>query len=173
MTSKQGLSAALVTGAALAILLAAGAAGVGASEEARSSASKMPAQPFPEGVYRFKRTRGDILRVWPNAGATMLQALAGTLTFTFDDGAFSAVLAGGGTPSCRRGAGRYSAKGGIVTAQWTNFYGCPIFTAPSVPVRLRWAYDGEQLRFRLNGSGAPSVRVTWESNPFVRIGGRP
>jgi hypothetical protein len=173
MTTKTRLGAALVTAAALAILSAAAASGAGHAGRKSSAASASPKPAFPEGVYRFKRSRQDILRVWPNADPTMLQALSGTLTFTFEHGAFSAVLAGGGRPDCRHGEGRYSAKGRIVTARWTSFDGCPIFEAPSAPVRLTWAYDGKNLRFRLADAGTPSMRVTWESNPFVRIGGRP
>ena len=95
MTSKKRLSAALVTAAALAILSAAVAGGTGSPGAARSMARISPGPAFPEGVYRFKRSRQDILRVWPNADATMLRALSGTLTFTFEHGVFSAALTAG------------------------------------------------------------------------------
>ena len=173
MTTKERLSTAVVAAAALAILSAGVAAGAGSSGKARSTTSASPRPAFPEGVYRFKRSRQDILRIWPNADATTLQTHSGTLTFTFRHGALSGVLAGGGRPGCRRGEGRYFVRGGIVTTWWTNFYGCPIWDAPSDPVRLRWAYDGANLRFRLTEPGTPVARVTWESNTFVRIGGRP
>jgi hypothetical protein len=173
MTTKKRASAAVVTAVALAAVSAAVAAGAAPADNARSTASASAKPAFPEGVYRFKRSRRDILRVWPNADATTLQTHSGTLTFTFEHGSFSAVLAAGGVPDCRRGEGRYSANGQIVTARWTNFYRCPIFHAPSDPVRLQWAYDGENLRFRLAEPGRPTDRVTWESNTFVRIGGRP
>jgi hypothetical protein len=124
---------------------------------------------FPEGVYRFERSREDILRVWPNADRSSLQAHRGTVTFTFRRGAFSAVLAGGGTPGCRRGDGRYSVDGQILTTSWTTFHGCPFFEGPTPPLRLRWTYDGTTLRFKLAQPGTPTDHVAWESNPFVRI----
>src|SRR5262245_63853886 len=127
MTSKKRLSAALVTTAALAIVSAGVAAGAGPPGVTRATVRLSPGPAFPEGAYRFKRSRQDILRIWPNANATFLRALSGTVTFTFDHGVFSAVLTGGGTANCRRADGRYSATGRIVTARWTNFHGCPIF----------------------------------------------
>src|SRR5262245_45056709 len=173
MTSKKRLSAALVTTAALAIVSAGVAAGAGPPGVTRATVRLSPGPAFPEGVYRFKRSRQDVLRVWPNADATTLRALSGTLTFTFEHGVYTAVLSGGGTADCRRGEGRYSTKGRTMTARWTSFYGCPLFVASSAPVRLQWTYDGDKLRFRLTDPGPPTVRITWESNPFVRIGGRP
>jgi TRAP-type C4-dicarboxylate transport system substrate-binding protein len=127
---------------------------------------------FPEGVYRFKRTRADILRVWPNADSMSLRFLAGTVTVTFRHGEFDFVLSGGGVPNCRHANGRYSLEGQILTARWTNFFGCPLLDAPLSlpPNRLRWSNDGVGLRFRFVQPTSPIGRVTWESNPLVRIG---
>lgn len=175
MTSKQRLSAALVTAAALAIASVAVAAGARPPDAARSTAGASPGPAFPEGVYRVKRSRQDVLRVWPNANAAMLRALTGTVTFTFEHGVFSAILTGGGTAGCRRGDGRYSTKGRAVMVRWTSFHECPLFDAPTPGPwhRVAWTFDGDNLRLRLMESAPPAERVTWESNPLVRIGGRP
>jgi TRAP-type transport system periplasmic protein len=124
---------------------------------------------FPEGVYRHRRTREDILRVWPNAPAASVRLLAATVTVAFADGRFDFVLSAGGVPGCRHGEGRYSVTGQYLTLKWTSDYGCPLTEVPSPPLRLRWSSDGKALSIRVDRPAFPLDLVTWESKPFVRI----
>ena len=128
------------------------------------------ASPFPKGVYRFTRTREDMLRVWPNVDKTLARALLATLTFTFRDDTVDLRLSSGGLPGCRRISGRYAVQGRFLTMAWTKDYGCELSTVPSRPIRLRWSSEGISLRFRAVGPLMPLDRVTWETNEFFRIG---
>jgi TRAP-type C4-dicarboxylate transport system substrate-binding protein len=125
---------------------------------------------FPEGVYRFRRTKSDILRVWPDADTTSIRLLSATETMTFHHGNFSALLSGGGVPGCRHGDGHYTTSGHLLTVTWTDFHGCKYFRTPSDSVTLRWTYDGKALHFRTVGAQRPADHATWEATPFVRIG---
>ena len=124
---------------------------------------------FPEGVYRHRRTHEDILRVWPNAPAASVRALAATVTVAFDDGRFDFVLSAGGVPGCRHGEGRYSVRGQHLTLSWTSDHGCPLTQVPSPPLKLGWSSDGKALSIRVVRPAFPLDLVTWESKPFVRI----
>src|SRR5262245_53073303 len=101
MTRCKRLSAALVTAAALAIPTPGAVAAKGTPDTP---------QAFPEGVYRAKITRDDILRAWPNADDLAFRSLAGTWTHTFRGGSWSQVISTGGMPGCRRVDGRYSVE---------------------------------------------------------------
>jgi TRAP-type C4-dicarboxylate transport system substrate-binding protein len=134
----------------------------------RGTAATSPST-FPEGIYRFRITHADILRVWPDADATALRAFPGTMTYTFRRGIFNAVGGGSGIPGCHRGDGKYTVSGNTLTVIWTNFHGCRLWPAPSPPVRLRWRYDGSALHFHILGTAEPDDVVTWEAKPFIRI----
>jgi hypothetical protein len=126
---------------------------------------------FPEGVYRVRRTRADVLRIWPNAGEADLRAFTALATLTFEKGRFDLVLSGGGIPGCRHANGTYSTAGQFVSMIWTDFHGCPKFDgqAPSPPEKLRWSTDTKTLTLRTTGPAFVITRVTWEAKPWVRI----
>lgn len=138
--------------------------------DAPASAASGAAAAFPEGVYRFRREREDLLRVWPNVDETMARALLGTFTVTFRDGALDVRLSGGGIPGCRRISGAYAVQGRILTVTLRNDYGCALTGLPRPPLKLRWASEGSSLRFRVVGSATPLDRFPWETNEFLRIG---
>jgi hypothetical protein len=54
--------------------------------------------------------------------------------------------------------------------QFLDFHGCPLFKAPTDILKLRWTYDGKELRF---SPGTPTEvlnLIAWTTTPFVRIG---
>jgi TRAP-type C4-dicarboxylate transport system substrate-binding protein len=124
---------------------------------------------FPEGVYRARRTREDIERVWPNASAKDIRANVATATYTFKRGAFDLRLTVGGLPGCRQGDGRYTVSGQIMTVIVTDVHGCPGVKVP-LRAKLRWSYEGGTLRFRLAQSAYPLDHVVWEAVALTRIG---
>ena len=133
----------------------------------RQASSALPT--FPEGVFRQRRTRDDVLRVWSNADPQSVLADVATVTLTFSDGRFDLVLSGGGVPGCRHGEGTYKATPRYVTVTFTDDHGCPLTTVPSTPRRLRWSTDGNTLDLRIVRPAPPIDVVIWSSKPFVRI----
>jgi TRAP-type C4-dicarboxylate transport system substrate-binding protein len=135
---------------------------------ARTTTSAGSEATFPEGVYRTKRTRAHILRIWPNAPESFLRENTATMTYTFEDGVFSLVLSNGGAPRCRRGDGTYVAKAEFLTAVVTDVHGCPDVEVPR-RLKVRWWYDGKALRFHVAQPVPPWERTIWEASSFVRI----
>jgi TRAP-type C4-dicarboxylate transport system substrate-binding protein len=135
---------------------------------ARTTASAGSETTFPEGVYRTRRTRADILQSWPNAPESVVRAQTATLTWTFKGGAFSHVLTNGGAPRCRRADGTYVPKGVFLTAVVTDLHGCPGVEVPR-RLKVRWWYDGKALRFHVAQPVPPWERTIWEASSFVRI----
>jgi TRAP-type C4-dicarboxylate transport system substrate-binding protein len=133
-----------------------------------------PKPAFPQGIFRMKLSKQDILRVWPNADAESIKEATATWTDRFENGAFDVVLSDGGLPACRHLDGRYSVEGALVVARWTDFHGCPGLHAPppggSDPVYLRWTYDGTTLRFSLAKPTDPPDVVGWTASSLLRIG---
>lgn len=125
---------------------------------------------FPEGVFRARRTRADIRRVWPNAGDQDLRYNVATVTFTFREGAFRLRLTAGGVAGCRQGDGRFSANGQTMVVTLTDAHGCPLPWKLPHKVKLRWSYDGDTLRFRLAQPAYPLDHVVWEAVALTRIG---
>lgn len=141
-----------------------GGCGAGATARNRSNA---PA--FPQGVFRGKRTRAEVLKVWPNAEPSILEGSAATLTFRFVKGAFDLVLSNGGLPGCRHGNGRYKVRGRYVTTWLEDAHGCPGVATPTPRVKLRWTYDGKMLRFATTGPTYPLDVITWAVVPLTKI----
>jgi TRAP-type C4-dicarboxylate transport system substrate-binding protein len=140
----------------------------GCGTRASVAAASEPA--FPQGVFRGKRTRQDILRVWPNVDSASIKALAAIMTFRFEKGRFDLVLAEGGDEHCRHGDGRYELQGKFLVVWFDDLHGCPGIKTPSDPTTLRWTYDGKTLRFSLAKPTGPLSVATWTAIPFVRIG---
>jgi TRAP-type C4-dicarboxylate transport system substrate-binding protein len=124
---------------------------------------------FPQGVFRTMHSRADVLRAWPNIDPVMLKLFVGSATWRFKDGTFD-VVNDGGLPDCRHADGRYFIQGPYMVNQWLDFHGCHLFQAPTTTLKLRWTYDGKNLRFSLGEPALPPNILSWTATPFVRIG---
>jgi TRAP-type C4-dicarboxylate transport system substrate-binding protein len=139
----------------------------GCGDASTAPAAQAPA--FPQGVFRTDTTRADVLHAWPNVDPQTLKVLVGIATWRFENGTFDLVVTGG-VPSCRHADGRYSVRGQFMVNQFLDFHGCAMFQAPTDPLKLRWTYDGRNLRFFLVEPAPPANVITWAAAPFVHIG---
>src|SRR5262245_15357011 len=101
---------------------------------------------FPEGVYRYRLTAQEVLRVAPAIPRKLLDDATGTFTWTIRDGTISLVQT-----DCKctisRMKGRYSVDEDNLRVTWPKTVNGVAFCTGTCTDRVRWDFDGKMLRF--------------------------
>ena len=125
---------------------------------------------FPEGVYRYRLTEQDVLRVLANIEPRYLKDATGTFTWTIRDGTIS-LYQTDCECSFQRVSAPYTTNGDLITVRWPKLAANGVeFCASDCVETVRWTFDGEALRF-IPLSGIAYDLVFWGARkPWVKIG---
>ena len=152
---------AVVAVAAVAVIVGAGIGGGGSSERSDGG--------FPQGVYRYRLTAKEVLRVTPGLPARFLKEAIGTFTWTIKDGTISLAQTGCQC-SFAHVSGKYTVAADRLTVRWPKLVANGVdFCSGDCTDTVRWSSDGAVLRF-VPVSGDRFDAVFWGAGkPWVKI----
>ena len=165
---KMPLVAAGVVAVVAAVVVATVWASGGLSEDEPGTPDIATAT-FPEGVFRYRLSEQDVLRVLPTIDPGYLRDAVGTFTWTIRDGTISLYQT-----DCQctfhRVAAPYSTNGDLITVRWPKLAANGAeFCASDCVETVRWTFDGEALRF-IPREGVGYDLVFWGARkPWVKI----
>jgi ABC-type transport system substrate-binding protein len=139
-----------------------------------------PVPPIPQGMYRFKLSRADVLRFDPHATSTVIQNETGVVTVNLRNGLFSYLTYAPRPMDSPMAVGIYKGHGHEVSFQiqrpapgsvLVGLDGSGVFRVPAA----RWQFDGDALHFKLQDCGKLSrtqcegIRAIYEAHPWVKV----
>jgi hypothetical protein len=136
-----------------------------------------PVPPIPNGVYRYRHSRADILRFDTKAERAGIPENTGTFTVYLRDGQFESVQRANHPINNAITAGIYEGDAHHVTFQIQQ----PADNALTIP-EATWRFDGHALHFKLlrcrgltdpSGRFCKDVRAVYEAHPWVRVADLP
>ncbi len=165
--SSTAAIAAIVVVTAAAVIAAAWVVGRGG--EASGDPSATTASGLPEGVFRYRLTKQDVLRVMPDIGLRLLTDATGTFTWTLRDGRIFLVQSDCDC-SFTRVTGRYTSDGDRLTVHWPRRASNGVeFCSADCVETVAWAFDGEALRIDPLTDRAYDVVFWGAEKPWRRI----
>jgi len=123
---------------------------------------------FPEGVYRYRLSAAEVLRIAPAIPHELLGDATGTFTWTIRDGTISLVQT-----NCKctisRISGRYTTDEHDFTVTWPKKVNGVDFCSGPCTDHVRWRFDGKALRFEPVSKDL-DVAVFWGAGkPWVKV----
>jgi hypothetical protein len=155
---------AVVAVTALVVIVVARVVGSDSPGEATAAAGT-----FPQGVYRYRLSKQDVMKVVSDISPAALADSIGTFTWTLRDGVITLVQT-----NCKCTIpgvkGHYEATAGRLTVRWPHYATNGVeFCASDCVETVRWTYDGAALHIEPL-TPAPLDLVFWGANkPWQRI----
>ncbi len=166
--SSMAVIAAVVAVTAAGVIV--GARVVGGGETAPADASATTADGFPQGVFRYRLSKEDVLRVAPQIEPRYLEDAIGTFTWTLRDGVISLVQTDCDC-SFTRVDGRYAIEGDRLTVYWPRRASNGVeFCASDCVETVKWAFDGKALRIDPLSERTYDVVFWGVDKPWRQIG---
>ena len=160
--------AAVVAGTALVVIVAARV--VDRGEPAPPGGPTSGAAPFPEGVFRYRLSRREVLRVVPDIAPRYLADAVGTFTWTLRNGVIS-FRQTGCVCSIPSAAGHYTIAGDRLTVRWPPLAsnGAEFCSVDCVET-VRWTFDGTALHIHPVSRKGLDVVFWGADQPWRQIG---
>jgi hypothetical protein len=120
--------------------------GLGDDEPAATRTTPSADESFPEGVFRYRLTKQEVLRLVPDMQPRLLKDAVGTFTWTIRDGTISLHQTDCDCTFDRISA-PYTATPSLLTVTWPSKAenGADFCTGDCVET-LSWTFDGKALR---------------------------
>lgn len=139
-------------------------------ETARTATSTATGDAFPEGVYRYRLTKAEVLEIVPRIEKGLLEDAVGTFTWTIRDGRISLHQTDCNC-SFHRISAPYTATDSLVTVRWPARApnGVEFCTSDCVET-VAWRFDGKALHILPLADAAYDLVFWGAHKPWVKIG---
>ncbi len=118
---------------------------LGSDEPGTSNAAPQATGQFPEGVFRYRLSKQEVLRVIPDIQPRYLADAVGTFTWTLRGGVISLAQTGCAC-SIPNVVGRYTIDGDRLTVSWPPRAPNGVeFCSGDCVEEVRWTFDGAAL----------------------------
>jgi hypothetical protein len=157
---------AVVAATAVAVVVAAQLVG---GDEGPTAIASSHSGAFPEGVFRYRVRKDDVIGVVPDISPAYLADAVGTFTWTVRDGVITLVQTDCAC-SIPEVSGRYTVAGDRLTVSWPEraANGREFCTGDCVET-VRWSYDGAALHVTPLQADGYSVVFWGAGTPWRKV----